>query len=168
MKRTLFSVLFTLFAVAIFSQDAEWTSSVMGPHMKAEVYFPGWHGYNASENIQWPPVGDTIPAEWLKRAAPKDPTVLVSYTIKRNWGGYITGAVAFQTNCFQVATDQNPIPPSCLLDRLVSELTARNLLKGANLAKPYRDYVEVTGWLVLNRDIVLSTKDSRWNAPVKE
>lgn len=124
MKRTIFSLFFALFAVALLAQAPD--------------------------------------------AAPKDPTVLVSYTIKRNWGGYLSGAVAFQTNCFQVATDQNPIPPSCLLDRLVSELTARNLLKGANLAKPYRDYVEVTGWLVLNRDIVLSTKDSRWNAPVKE
>lgn len=168
MKRTLFSVLFTLFAVAIFSQDTEWTSPVMGPHVKAEVYFPGWHGYDASEDIQWPPnfIADTSRSFTL--AAPKDPTVLVSYTIKRNWGGYLSGAVAFQTNCFTISSDQNPIPPSCLLDRLVSELTARNLLKGANLAKPYRDYVEVTGWTILNRDIVLSTKDSRWNAPVKE
>lgn len=123
MKRTIFSLFFALFAVAIFAQAPD--------------------------------------------AAPKDPTVLVSYTIKRNWGGYITGAVAFQTNCFQVATDQNPIPPSCLLDRLVSELTARGLLKGANL-NSRRDYVEITCYIFLNRDIVLSTKDSRWNAPVKE
>lgn len=124
MKRTIFSLLFTLFSIAVFAQAPD--------------------------------------------AAPKDPTVLVSYTIKRNWGGYITGAVAFQTNCFQVATDQNPIPPSCLLDRLVSEITARGLLRGANLGRPHRDYVEITGWLVLNRDIVLSTKDSRYSTPVKE
>lgn len=124
MKRTIFSLFFALFAVAIFAQAPD--------------------------------------------AAPKDPTVLVSYTIKRNWGGYITGAVAFQTNCFQVGTDQNPIPQTCLMDQVVSELTLQGKLKGANLGKPYRDYVEITGWLVLNRDIVLSTKDSRWNAPVKE
>lgn len=124
MKRTIFSLLFALFSIAVFAQAPD--------------------------------------------AAPKDPTVLVSYTIKRNWGGYITGAVAFQTNCFQVGTDQNPIPQTCLMDRVVSELTLQGKLKGANLGKPYRDYVEITGWLFLNRDIVLSTKDSRWNAPVKE
>jgi hypothetical protein len=50
----------------------------------------------------------------------------------------------------------------------VSELTRQDKLKGANLSKPYRDYVEITGWVFLNRDIVLSTRDSRWNAPVKE
>lgn len=124
MKRTIFSLFFALFAVAVFSQA--------------------------------PDLG------------PKDPTVLVSYTIKRNWGGYVSGAVAFQTNCFQVATDQNPIPPDCLLDRLVGELTRQGKLKGANLEKPYRDYVEITTYIFLNRDIVLSTRDSRWNAPVKE
>jgi hypothetical protein len=131
------------------------------------MHFPYWYGYDASENIQWPPVCDTIPY-WYAIAAPKDPTVLVSYTIKRNWGGYVSGAVAFQTNCFQVATDQNPIPPDCLLDRLVGELTRQGKLKGANLEKPYRDYVEITTYIFLNRDIVLSTRDSRWNAPVKE
>jgi hypothetical protein len=124
MKRTIFSLFFALFAVAVFSQA--------------------------------PDLG------------PKDPTVMVYDTIKRNWGGYVSGAVAFQTNCFQVATDQNPIPPDCLLDRLVGELTRQGKLKGANLEKPYRDYVEITTYIFLNRDIVLSTRDSRWNAPVKE
>jgi hypothetical protein len=124
MKRTIFSLLFTLFALAVFSQA--------------------------------PDLG------------PKDPTVLVSYTIKRNWGGYITGAVAFQTNCFQASTTQNPIPPDCLLERVVSELTRQGKLKGADLSKPTKDYVEITGFIFLSRDIVLSTKDSRWNTPVRE
>ncbi len=154
MKRTLFSVFFAIFAVAIFAQTPE-------------AYFPAQHGYITADSGRWTLIDDTGSAVYAV-IAPKDPTVLVSYTIKRNWGGYITGAVAFQTNCFTISSDQNPIPPSCLLDRLVSELTARNLLKGANLAKPYRDYVEVTGWTILNRDIVLSTKDSRWNETVKE
>jgi len=101
-------------------------------------------------------------------AAPKDPTVLVSYTIKRNWGGYLSGHLVFQTGCLKTASDQNPIPISCLMDQVVQELTRQGKLKGANLDKPNRDYVEICGWMVLPRDIVLTTRDPRWSAPVKE
>ena len=124
MKRTLFSVLFTLFAVAIFAQAPD--------------------------------------------AAPKDPTVLVSYTILRNWGTYQTGSVVFQTNCFSVFHDGQADPTTCLLDRVVSELTQQGKLKGLNLSIPARNYVEITGWTILDRDIALSTRDSRWGKVKKE
>lgn len=101
-------------------------------------------------------------------AAPKDPTVLVSYTILRNWGTHQSGAVAFKTNCFGVFHDGQADPTTCLLDRLVSELTQQGKLKGLNLSNPNRNYVEITGWVVLDRDIALSTRDPRWGKTKKE